>query len=41
MEQNVKLLPQGINDLSNNDDIRWQQRFANYQKALKKLIEGV
>ena len=24
-----------------NNDIRWQQRFANYQKALKKLIEGV
>lgn len=25
----------------NNTDIRWQQRFANYQKALKKLIEGI
>ena len=26
---------------TDNNDIRWQQRFANYQKALKKLIEGV
>ena len=26
---------------TDNTDIRWQQRFANYQKALKKLIEGI
>lgn len=26
---------------TDNKDIRWQQRFANYQKALKKLIEGI
>ena len=26
---------------TDNEDIRWQQRFANYQKALKKLIEGI
>src|SRR6056297_355817 len=24
-----------------DSDIRWKQRFANYNKALKKLLEGI
>ena len=24
-----------------NNDIRWEQRFSNYKKALKKLSEGI
>ena len=24
-----------------NQDIRWEQRFANYQKALRKFIKAV
>lgn len=23
-----------------NEDIRWKQRFSNYEKALNQLIEG-
>ena len=26
---------------TNNEDIRWEQRFANYRKALKKLTAAV
>lgn len=25
----------------NNEDIRWEQRFSNYRKALKKLSEAI
>lgn len=27
--------------MTNNDDIRWEQRFSNYNKALKKLSEAI
>ena len=27
--------------MDNSNDIRWKQRFSNFQKALKKLSEGI
>jgi len=27
--------------MGKKDDIRWEQRFSNYRKALKKLSEAI